>query len=402
MSDKMAQGLKLLLNGYDSGHGDEIIGLLANAEHLECMVAFAKSSTSEAILEPLKQAIARGMTARVAVGLSLFVTDPAMLYELFKVEKNSQNKLELYLSSAEETFHPKIYAVREPGGHRVIVGSANLTAGGFSNNYEASVVVNDRDGALMASVQEHFGGLIEEGALTRATTARIDGYAKLHAVHEAWRKMASRRAEKISRGDLHSLEVLTDRLADMQADDSPYGFAAQQTYRARDRLMARRRIKDIAGLGKVTRDNFLETYEGLIECFHSGGLHRGKRIVSQNSSIFICALAEVLELNRATPAQAFELLHRHFVGIDRAGINVLTEILHALDNKRYAVMNQNAVSGLIVAGYDQYPLRPLKTNVTPELYEQFCRDAREVQTQLELENLSEVDALFNYVYWLDE
>ncbi|MEB0222899.1 phospholipase D-like domain-containing protein [Pseudomonas sp. 10S4] len=394
--------MKLLLNGYDSGHGDEIIGLLANAEHLECMVAFAKSSASETILEPLKQAIARGMTARMAVGLSLFVTDPAMLYELFKLEKNSQNKLELYMSSTEETFHPKVYAVREPGGHRVIVGSANMTAGGFSNNYEASVLVNDRDGALMASIQEHFGGLIEEGALARATMPRINEYAKLYAVHEAWRKMASRRAEKICRGDMHSLEVLADWLADMKADDSPCGFTAQQTYRARDRLIARRRVKEIAGLGKVTRDTFLEAYEGLLGCFHSGGLHRGKGIVSQKSNLVISALAELLELKRATPAEAFELLHSHFEDIERAGINVLTEILHALDNKRFGVMNRNAVSGLIVAGYDQYPLRPLKTNVTPELYEQFCRDVREVQTQLELENLSELDALFNYVYWLND
>ena len=65
-------------------------------------------------------------------------------------------------------------------------------------------------------------------------------------------------------------------------------------------------------------------------------------------------------------------------------------------------MNENAVSGLIIAGYDRYPIRPLKTNVTPELYERVCRDAREVQNQLEWKNLSEVDALFNYVYWLDE
>ncbi len=124
--------------------------------------------------------------------------------------------------------------------------------------------------------------------------------------------------------------------------------------------------------------------------------------MSQKSSIFITALAELLELSRATSAQAFELLRRHLVDIDRAGINVLTEILHALDNKRYTVMNQDAVSGLIVASHDQYPLRPLKTNVTPELYEQFCRNAREVRTQFVLKNLFELDALFNYVYWLDE
>lgn len=158
----MAEGLKLLLNGHDTGHGDEIIGLLADAQHLECMVAFAKVSVGETFLKPLKQAIDRGMTARVAIGLSLFVTDPAILSELLGLEKLFPTKLELYLSNTEDTFHPKIYAVREPSGHRVIVGSANMTAGGFSNNYEASLVVDDRDGALMSSVEDYFGSLIED------------------------------------------------------------------------------------------------------------------------------------------------------------------------------------------------------------------------------------------------
>lgn len=395
----MAKGLKLLLNGKDAGHGDEIIGLLAHAEHLECMVAFAKSSVGGTFLKPLKQAISRGMTARVAIGLSLFVTDPAILYELLALVKLSPTKLELYLSKTEDTFHPKIYAVREPDGHRVVVGSANMTAGGFSNNYEASVVVNDRDGTLMSSIEEFFGSLIEDGSLTRATGPRIDKYAKLYAVHEAWRKMASRRADKVGRGELLSLDVLIDWLADMKADKTAFGFAVQQSYRAKDRLMARRGIRELAALGEVSPETFLVAYEALIKNFHSGGLHRGKTIISTQSAQFIRALAEALQLGRATPGEAFKLLHRYFVDIDRAGINVLTEILHALDNKRYAVMNQNAVNGLLVAGYDQYPLRPLKTNVTPELYARFCRDARDVQGQLGLENLSELDALFNYVYW---
>lgn len=395
----MAEGLKLLLNGHDTGHGDEIIGLLADAQHLECMVAFAKVSVGETFLKPLKQAIDRGMTARVAIGLSLFVTDPAILSELLGLEKLFPTKLELYLSNTEDTFHPKIYAVREPSGHRVIVGSANMTAGGFSNNYEASLVVDDRDGALMSSVEDYFGSLIEDGSLTRATKLRIDKYAKLYAVHEAWRRMANRRADKVGRGELISLDVLIDRLADMKADKTTFGFTAQQNYRVKDRLSARRGIREIAALGKVTSQAFLEAYEGLIVHFHSGGLHRGKTIVSTKSARFIRALTEALQLGRASPGEAFELLHRHFVDIDRAGINVLTEILHALDNKRYAVMNQNAVNGLLVAGYDQYPLRPLKTNVSPELYAQFCRDARHVQSQLGLENLSDLDALFNYLYW---
>ena len=51
VSYDVAQGLKLLLNGYDSGHSDEINGLLVNAQHLEYMVAFARFFAREAILK---------------------------------------------------------------------------------------------------------------------------------------------------------------------------------------------------------------------------------------------------------------------------------------------------------------------------------------------------------------
>ncbi|MBC3487142.1 NgoFVII family restriction endonuclease [Pseudomonas sp. SWRI50] len=396
----MSKELKLLLNLEDSGHSDEIGGFLADAEHLECMVAFAKLSAKDTFLTPFKQAIARGMTARVAIGLSLFVTDPAMLNGLLGLQKKNKKSMQFYISNTDYTFHPKVYGVRGPKGCRVIVGSANLTAGGLCNNYEASVVASDPQGNLMASIQEHLDSLINDGTLVLATQAGIDHYAKLHAIHEAWRKMAKRRAGQISRGEIRSLDVLAVRLADMKADGSVDGFTAQRTQRARARRMARQRIKGIAELGKVSSGDFSDAYDSLLRCFHSGGLHRGKGIVSRNARRFVSALADVLRLKQATPGEAFELLHNHFVNIDRAGINVLTEILHALDNKRYAVMNQNAVSGMMVAGYNQYPLSTLKSNVSPGLYEEFCRDVKRVQTDLGLKNFSEIDALFNYVYWL--
>ena len=95
-------------------------------------------------------------------------------------------------------------------------------------------------------------------------------------------------------------------------------------------------------------------------------------------------------------------MHAHFENITGAGINLLTEILHALDNRRYAVMNQNAVTGLAVAGFGGYPDHPTKSNVDGELYARYCLQARSVQSELGLANLTELDALFNYVYWQEE
>ncbi|MDV2451789.1 hypothetical protein [Xanthomonas hortorum] len=114
------------------------------------------------------------------------------------------------------------------------------------------------------------------------------------------------------------------------------------------------------------------------------------------------ALDDIVGRKKLAPETAFEVLHHHFSYITGAGINLLTEVLHALDNKRYAVMNQNAVSGLAAAGITGYPLHPNKDNVHGQLYAAYCRHAQAVQKYLGLSNLTELDALFNYVYWQQE
>lgn len=91
---------------------------------------------------------------------------------------------------------------------------------------------------------------------------------------------------------------------------------------------------------------FLTRYEGLIQWLHSEGLHPGKTRIAQNAAGFPNALAAVLKLKQPSPGQAFQCLLDHFRKVPSAGIYILTEILMAIDSKRFAVMNQNAVAGL--------------------------------------------------------
>jgi hypothetical protein len=307
--------------------------------------------------------------------------------------------VELYLSDTEETFHPKVYAFADSSRSTVFVGSANLTAGGLSKNYEASVRVDDSDGALVAEVAAHFDELIEGGVVVPATKRKIDDYAREFAVQRAWRDMAKRRADKINRESVPDLSVLAYQLEEMRRDASENGFAAHRANRARHCAEAKARIQELAPLQKPDATTFLPLYEGLYHRFHSGGLHRQKSRIAAQASRFVAALADILGRSEPPPAEAFEILRQHFLGIKGAGVNLLTEVLHAIDNKRYAVMNQNAVEGLAAAGFAGYPLHPAKTSVDGELYSRFCEEALIAQRQLGLANFSELDALFNYIYW---
>ena len=162
---------------------------------------------------------------------------------------------------------------------------------------------------------------------------------------------------------------------------------------------ARRRLAELAALSSNARRDFPSKYDALIGLFHSGGLHRGKSRIANHPGQFVAAVADILDRRNLSPAEAFTVLHRHFGAITGAGINLLTEILHALDNKRFAVMNQNAVSGLALAGIRDYPLHPTKQNVSAESYARYCGHADTVRRSLGLDDFTELDALFNYAYW---
>lgn len=393
----MGLKIKLVHNGEPAGHAGALLALIGRARHLDCIVAFAKGSALKLMLEALKQSLDRGMTARFAIGLSFHLTEPSVLRSLFSLSKGLC--LDLYLSDTDETFHPKVYAFSGLKRSTVFVGSANFTAGGLSRNYETSVRVDDADGILAAEVAAYFDELIESNVVVPATKRRIDDYAREFAVQKAWRDMAKRRADKINREAVPDLGVLADQLKEMIRDESENGFISHQANRARNVVEAKAHIHKLAALQSPTAVTFLPMYEYLYHRFHSGGLHRQKTRIAAQASHFVAALADILEHGKLPPADAFDILRQHFLGIKGAGVNLLTEVLHAIDNKRYAVMNQNAVKGLVTAGFVGYPLHPAKTGVDGKLYARFCKEALTVQRQLGLANFSELDALFNYIYW---
>lgn len=388
--------VRLLVNE-ESGHGDVIENLLKQAKRLECLVAFAKASALDDLFKPLGGALERGMEARFAVGLDFYLTEPHVLKKLLTLTE--KHKLKLYLSHSRDTFHPKVYAFQQGKGCSVIVGSANFTHGGLYGNYEASAVIEDEKGSLMASIARYFDTLIAEGVLVSATKTLIDAYEREYVIHDICRKVAKKRAQKASRAKGLSFTTLAGILELMKSDDSHLGFNAQRGIRRNNLGQARRMLENWGNERGNTRRGFLARFESMISLFHSGGLHRGKNQIAEHPGLFMAAVADIVGRRDLQPGEAFAVLHEHFMRIPRAGINLLTEILHALDNKRFAVMNQNAVSGLALAGIRDYPAHPNKQNVGADDYARYCQDADAVRQELGLANFTELDALFNYAYW---
>lgn len=390
------QSLKLLLND-KRDHKSEIIALFKNAKRFECLVAFAKVSGWKYVKAALEKALSKGMVARLAVGRDFYHTDPALLRSLFRLSK--KHNLELYLSNSNYTFHPKIYAFEHDKGSKVVVGSANFTNGGMSKNCEASVLVDDARGVMMASVTAHFDDLIEAREIIPATKDLIDRYEKDHEINAAWFRFAKRRADRaVEFGDT-SLDALASFLRLMKEGGSESHFEVQLSNRRSNLAAAPAQLRSFAAWkGKKARE-FLTEYEQLIRLFHSGGLDRAKTRIANKREDFVRAVASIIDHGNLPPRDAFAILHSAFTGIKGAGINLLTEILHTLDNKRFAVMNQNSVAGLRLAGYHDFPQHPLKSSVNPDKYQLYCDHADAVRKVLGLRDFTELDALFNFVYW---
>lgn len=393
----MPKQVHLLVNNEAHNHELELGKLLPESKRIECMVAFAKSSGFKFLHKNLEKALAAGLEARFAIGLSFFLTEPKLLRDLLKLE--GKNKLSLYISNTSETFHPKIYALSNGKHCSVLIGSANLTGGGLMGNYEASALIDDPEGKLMKSVSAHIDELIADEVLVRATNEEIDKYERAYIIHRECQRIAKHRAERAVKQVGVYTETLQEKLREMKRDSTEHGFDYHQTARRRHRKEAAKKIREFASVGKLNERSFLAHYEQLIGAFHSSGLHRSKNIISQYHREFQGALADLLQAGRLLPGEAYQLLLDHFQHISGAGVNVITEILHAIDCKRFAVMNQNAVSGLGLANIHEFPPKPNKTNVSAERYAHFCQQADIVKKELGLADFSELDALFNYAYW---
>jgi hypothetical protein len=349
------------------------------------------------LLPDLKQALAKGLKARFTLGLSFYQTEPSLLQELFDLAVSHQ--LTLYLSEKNPTFHPKIYSLKHGTRCTVIVGSSNLTSGGLQGNYEASTVLRSPNDMAAAQIKSYVQGLIKRGDVSVATQEMIDEYRRefnIKRIHQAEADLAAEAAMKGRDANVVTLQVL---LRQMKADKTDLGFDKMVAKRRRNQKMAQNAITKLAASKPRTGAAFQAAYEGLLDRFHSGGLHRGKPGVVENYRQFLSGLRAALKLKRAAPADAFDTLLDQFETVNGAGVNLLTEILMALNSRRFANMNQAAVHGMTLANLFDFPRHPSKGSVDGEKYARYCSEADKVRRSLKLVDFVELDALFNYAYW---
>lgn len=394
----------LVENGVDEDHAGFLHRHLANATHFICIVAFAKISGWNVIKEIVAAKVEKGLKVTFVVGIDFFQSDPEVLRSLLRlrrIAKKSGGQVAVYMGqeASPYTLHPKVYWLKGREGQALVVGSANMTSGGLADNHELSAALSVDGTKWQSWLKRWIDDRIDDGAIVEAKGPLIDRYEKRREIYRAAMKVAERRARRSMEAPAGQIISLNDLLAEMRADEGPEGFVAQVRRRKRNHRDARTRIIDLVNKDDLKRREFLVAYEALIQYWHSGGLQRGKTWVAKKPAQFQAALRALAAERSQDPASLFDLLAEHFYEIPRAGTNVLTEILHTRDPRRFPVMNRNSVAGMRLANITGYPQAPSKATVDGALYARFAADAEALRQSLGLRDLGELDVLFNFAYW---
>lgn len=394
----------LLENGDDEGHTDEIHHHLAHATHFICIVAFAKSTGWVLIKKMLAERADKGLKATFIIGLDFYQSEPKVLRGIRLLQSKAAaagGKINLYIGSerSRHTLHPKVYWFKRPGGQALIVGSANMTSGGFSSNHELSALLSGSASKQQAWLKRWINARIDAEDIVEATEDLIKEYEKRRNIYQTAMKIAERKASRAMTAKPGDTLTLADLLVEMRADKGPDGFDRSIKRRRQNLPKSRAQLAVLAREPDLKRPAFLEAYEELIRYWHSSGMTRGKTTIAKKPAQFQAALRALAAERSDDPAALFDLLKGHFDKIPRAGTNVLTEILHARDPARFPVMNQNSVKGMGLANITGYPRAPAKASVGGARYAQFTTDAERLRQSLGLGDLSELDALFNFAYW---
>ncbi len=148
----------------DSSLADVIADLLEEATDGEFnfAVAFAKNSGLGYLEDSLRVFKENGGKTHAFVGFDLDGTSYEALLRLSRVV---DTLYVVHVASANFTFHPKVYNLKNEASSVVIVGSSNLTGGGLASNFEDSLILNlslqdEDDRNLQHQLDDYFSWLV--------------------------------------------------------------------------------------------------------------------------------------------------------------------------------------------------------------------------------------------------
>jgi hypothetical protein len=361
--------------------GFDLLSALSNAVSIKCAIAFGHMSGWKKIEAALSGSSANSIN--ILLGQAFFQTEPDLLDHLGERELNKKS-FQGRLAPVKPTFHPKVWVIETSATTHVIIGSANLSHGGFIENTECSAYIDDRK--VAEYITKWFHVLWDESSPLAPDLCQIyrKQYDKTKAQRSALRKAIEDATQELERVQLEWRRKEAIEEARLYFKTTEGKEASEDRRQAMDRI--RKCLKPPTF--EFTKADWLE-FLGIAEF---GDLKRIDRDTAKHLSQIRRAFLHLADEGIPLATRIDEVVplgskyHVH-----KIGQNIVTKVMAMLNPKERPVYNERVEKTLIAFGY---PLGGSKT--FGEQYEAFCLEVQSFVKECGLSEVLSIDSFFEY------
>ncbi len=382
-------------------HETIIKKMIRSSDELTIAVAFLKMTGLRNIRKDIHSMVKSGIKITFIIGIDFYQTEPDALSELLNFAKN--NKIvKLYIcANKNKTFHPKLYLSEKNKTFVAVVGSANMTNGGFNDNFElSSVITGNLSESIFADLKSYIKDLIVESE--EANPLILSQYKNKFDIYNKKMKAAIKDAKKnIDQKFVIDIKKLNKFVKEYLADEEETSNWQERVINYKD---AKTILNTIAKINFSFKSNFMESYNNLIggagydKLWHSGSIFRSKNKIAKKYKSF-CSIVKKIKNDTSLskePKEIFENALNLSKKIDGLGVNILTEIMNTYDPMRCSVLNKNPLKALNKIGFQKFKSQQYFNSNDYQIFNEIMID---ILKKCGFANLGQVDHLCNYIYW---
>jgi HKD family nuclease len=359
----------------------DFLAALREAVLIKAAVAFGHMKGWREIKEALRASSANSI--EILVGQAFFQTEPDVLDRLY-AEEQKKVLFRGRLAPPKPTFHPKVWIIKTPICTHLIVGSANLSYGGFVQNTECSAYLSDQRSA--ESLTAWFDALWKVSS--PLTTALCRKYREQYDKTRLPRLRAGAVIQEAA-DELEHAQIEWKR-KEAIAEARRYFASVDGKRGAQERKNAMVRIKKCLKppAFQFTASDWLQ----FLAIPEFGSMKRIKRntakLVHKLRKAFLYLADDHIPLATRIDEVVPTTGKYHVPGV---GMNIATKVLAMLHPKEMPVYNARVEDTLIA--FD-YPLGDKKSEGAQ--YSDFCREVKSFVGECGFSDVLSIDSFFEH------
>jgi HKD family nuclease len=337
----------------------DFLATLRDATSIKAAIAFGHMSGWSQVGSVLTNS--RAENIQILLGQSFLQTEPDVLDSLRKLESAHFHSK---LAPTQSTFHPKVWIVESRHTSYTIVGSANLSYGGFADSTECSAYLKSKE--AVEAMNNWFSSLWKQGSQLKPELCQAyrERYGKA-----ADARLAAKAAIQQATDELTALEMAWRKEEAIEQ--------ARKYFETKDnRDSGERRIAAMEAIRKCLKPRQFsfskDDWHEFLKISEFGSMKRIRRNTDRHLPLLKKAFAHLADESKPLAARVDAVVpdrgRYHVPGI---GMNIATKVLAMLNPDERAVYNERVAKTLRAFGYETNGER-----TDGELYAKFCRDMK--------------------------